>query len=90
MIKSFSVPQNQNMVRAYVFLWILLRFLSVRLRHYLNIISSMVQYSKDSSTHFAACGGEPACRQAGKSPRKNLKMRRSCTDDNFKFFFGGT
>ena len=50
MIKNFSVPQYQNMVRADVFLRVLLRFLSVRLRR-LSDFSRGVFLA-------AACGGE--------------------------------
>jgi len=49
-IKNFSFPQNQNMVRADVFLRVLLRFLSVRLRRIFRIFSR--------GDFLAAAGGE--------------------------------
>jgi hypothetical protein len=38
MIKNFSVPQIQNMVRADIFLLVLLRLLSVWLRRLLDFL----------------------------------------------------
>jgi len=49
MIKKFSFPQIQNMIRADVFLRVLLRFLSVRLRR-------ISDFSRGD--FLAACGGE--------------------------------
>ena len=49
MITNFSVPQIQNMVRADVFLRVLLRFLSVRLRR-------LSDFSRGA--FIAACDGE--------------------------------
>jgi len=49
MIRNFSIPQIQNMIRADVFLRILLRFLSVRLRR-------LSEFSRGA--FLAAAGGE--------------------------------
>ena len=51
MIKNFSVPRIQNMVRADVFLLVLLRFLSVRIRRisdFSRAASSGLRFTKVS------------------------------------------